>query len=1091
VNGNGNGNGSGSGSGKTLLPPLCAAALLTGFGGLLLQLAWLRRYGLLLGNTSLAAAQVLGVFLLGIGVGGLLVARARRSGVPLARASLLYAGVACAALLAEPALRTLPPLPIGLAQFSLLLVPGLPALGMGAAFPLLFAGLPRGAGAAAAGQLTGANLLGAVGGALTGGNFLLLECGLARGGQIAGACYLLAAMLVAWVARRTARPVPGAIALPPPVVPRTTVADRRLALGAGMLLVGCEVLCLRRLPFFLEGMQPTLCGIIAAVLVWNAAGAALLTPLLHKVLGARAAPLAAAAALLACNLGLHEHLVPALSRWPVESTAGMHVRVFVGASAAIALPCLCLGAVVPLLLAPFLHPETRSPIAGVLFGVQGLGELLGALLVGHALPALLPQAFFAGAPLLLSLAVLAVLRPAFGTTWTLLLAAAVSALALLGVSGAGTLFDPAPPARGSRFDRAHDYVHLGHRVDAALTASVAYNRAVHSMVLFTDEFRATETGPNTAYMRVLGHLPFLLRADLGRAAVIALGTGTTFDAVAAWPDVRHIDVVELSAAVVAVADRFTADGPVPDGRTPGFAREPRARLHLTDGRAFLARCAPASLDLITMEPLLPYAPGTSALYSAEFYALAGRALRPHGLLVQWLPTHALPNATFDTLLATFAQAFTHTSVWLVDHSTILVGSTLPHAPTREQLDARYAGLPDALRGALHEAGLAGATDVLAALVTSAPQAVPAATPARVLHDDAPFIERLAYWSGTTRLLFLPDNLLRLAGMALAEPDAGVWRDVRKHRLGGLHNLAQAAFPAERTLAPRRALLDFDAARVRAPDSVLLHREQARAARLVWEEQIAGSATVAQAQPAAERLLQNDPGSALALAALAANASDDEQRRRRLRAACALDPLLPRHLPPAFVMPDVRVDSVSPREDLGTLPAGAALAAAALGDGARAVAWRGTFPARVGQSLCALAHTRALTGAEKGALRPLLDPWLWQQLGTAVQARGGDLASELLPLWRRDLPALATLRAILDAPAASRVALAHSVGGRPDAAACELLARLLLDADSDVRRAAGGALTRTAGKRIPYDPEGAESARAEAAAALRRLHNPPP
>ena len=56
------------------------AALFTGFGGLLLQLAWLRRYGLLMGNTSVAAAQVLGVFLLGIGAGGLLVARTRMAG---------------------------------------------------------------------------------------------------------------------------------------------------------------------------------------------------------------------------------------------------------------------------------------------------------------------------------------------------------------------------------------------------------------------------------------------------------------------------------------------------------------------------------------------------------------------------------------------------------------------------------------------------------------------------------------------------------------------------------------------------------------------------------------------------------------------------------------------------------------------------------------------------------------------------------------------------------------------------------------------------------------------------------------------------
>ena len=106
-----------------------------------------------------------------------------------------------------------------------------------------------------------------------------------------------------------------------------------------------------------------------------------------------------------------------------------------------------------------------------------------------------------------------------------------------------------------------------------------------------------------------------------------------------------------------VVDHFAGDGPVPTGTAPRFVSDPRTRVHLTDGRRWLAERPAASLDLVTMEPLLPYAPGTTALYSAEFYAAAREALAPGGMVVQWLPTHALQRRDFEVLLATFARSF--------------------------------------------------------------------------------------------------------------------------------------------------------------------------------------------------------------------------------------------------------------------------------------------------------------------------------------------------------------------------------------------------------------------------------------------------
>lgn len=1068
-----------------------AVALLTGFGGLLLELVWLRRYGLLLGNTAGAAAVVLGVYLSGLGVGGWLIGRAPRAPARALRAAAgLYFLVAALALGSEATLREFTHLGGVPALGALVLIPGVATVAMGAAFPLLF-GRPAGAdsGRRAAwhtGLLVGANLAGSVLGVTLGANWLVPELGMLASTQTAAAAYGLAAAAAYGMHRRGPRPLLGSAVLPAAPIPSLPPGTLGLAAASGFALLGFEVLLLRRLPFALEGFQPTLAGIVAAVLAWSTVGAALGTPLLQRVLGGRAPVAAFGLGLLACSLGLHEWLAPSLARWPVDSTLGMHARVALVTTVAAGLPSFCLGAVVPLLLTPFVHPQTRAPLAGRLFAAQGFGALGGAVVTGHALPMVVPQAFFAVAPALLSLLAVGLAWRACGAWGSALLTAAVATAACLGVSGAGAPWAPSPPAAGSRYDHAGSYRHLAHATDATLTASVAYNRRNHSLILFTDEFRATETGPNTAYMRALGHLPLLLEPAVQRAAVIALGTGITFDALAAWQQPRSIDVVEISAAVVGLAPWFTADGPIPDGRAAGFARDPRAHLHVTDGRAYLARCAPASLDLITMEPLLPYAPGTLPLYTTEFYALARRALTEVGMLVQWVPTHAMPAAMFDTLLLTFAAAFPHTSVWLVDHSTLLVGSTRPHLGNVDGLATRFPTLDSSLRLALHETGLGGIEDVQVALVGTAVRARLEAVGARVVGDDRPFLERLPYWSGVERLGFLATNLARLGEIAALEPAGGAWREARLRRLSGLVHLANAALGGEAELG--RAALDLDAARARAPHSVLLHREQTRALRALQEAQVLAAGPGMLAQRAATQHLARDPGSPLLWLALA----DDTPpaRAAAVARARALDPEFTATAPRAFgTFPPP--SAPSPREDLGRLPAGADLLIAATGDSPRAVALRGTFPTRVAHAAIAVAAQRSLAATEAAAARQVLDPWSLAMFGAAIAARGGDVAAELLPLWRRDQPVPPAAAKLVSGEAAARAALADALGGRRDATTCDLLADLLVDPDEGVRVAASVALFRTAGDKVPYDPKADESAWRAAAAAVRALHNPAP
>lgn len=1062
-----------------MLARALAAALLAGFGGLAFELAALRRAGLLLGNTAEASSAVVGVFLLGLGIGGFLASRrALRAGAASA-VWIAYGGVALAVRVGVTGLGAIdPPGPLAGALILAICVL-VPATVMGFAFPLLFAFAPR----LAPGWIVAANLAGSVGAAFFAGNFLLPGLGIDATAWIASGCYALAAL----AAMRA--PDPGGAELPPSAVDAVLPIGRRaasLAVAAGLLTVGFEVLLFRRLPFFLEGFQPTVSGVLAACLLALTAGSAASAFIRNRGAGARwAARALIAGAVLVC-VGLHERVGPVLAMLPVSSDLGLHGRVLGGALVA-AIPLIPLGAVVPALLVDVRSAE-RGRAAGLLFLWQGVGSLAGSLLVGELLPIAVPTAFFVlagpGAALVAIGVAVAWGRPSASGVVTLL---GVLGSVALGLGGAGTPWEPSPPVRGSRYDRPDAYVPLAHRTDPITTASVVYDRAHHSTVLFTDEFRAAYTGPGTSYMQVLGHLPFLLRDDLDDVAVLALGTGTTAEAVRVWPRPAHIHVVEISRAVFALCDRFATDGPASAARPAPFRVDPRTEVHLTDGRRWLATRAPESLDLLTMEPLLPYAPGTAPLYSAEFYRAVRTCLRPGGLCVQWVPTHAMPRAMFETLLGTFADGFDHTSVWLVDQSTLLVGSRdRPHLPTPDVLAQRLRSAPADAQRTLHEAGIASVEDFAAAcLLASAPTLFPEA---ERLGDDRPFLEQIGYWSGAMRLSFYPDNLGALGELVAAASreshPLGGSTAVRALRLEGL------AARASVLLAPDQAAISVArAAQARSglPGSTLLHAEETLALRALTLDR-ARTDSVDVVRAAARRLVERDPGSA-EVQVLAGGDSEAVAR------ALAVDPTVGLRAAWAFSLAGVPAPTdvvPGPLESLSVLPEGPALVAAAATDDPLGAALRAAYRVRVGRALVAELGRRPLDrSGEVRALTQVLDPALWEEATAVVLgARGGVAAlEELSPAWRRDLPVPASfaLLASADDPAL-RIRFVEALDGRRGARVAAVLADLALDENRSVRVAASVAAFRAFGASAAFDPDASETERQRAADRLRALHN---
>jgi hypothetical protein len=255
--------------------------------------------------------------------------------------------------------------------------------------------------------------------------------------------------------------------------------------------------------------------------------------------------------------------------------------------------------------------------------------------------------------------------------------------------------------------------------------------------------------------------------------VICFGTGTTAGAVAAHPGVKRLEVAEVSRAVLDLAPWFK-------DANRGVLDDPRTHVLVDDGRDALLLHAP-DLDVITLEPLMPYSPAGLPFYTREFYELARDRLRDGGVVCQWVPVHAMPVAMFAALLRTFFEVFPDGNLWFFEQSNVLVARKGAAGPSRTTLEARFesvaadvaaAGYPTL--GLLASAFVASGADVLS---TPAPDS---AWSARPVTDLDPWPEYHATPRGTRpRYLtrYLVDTLGYLASLTERASD-------REDPLGG-------------------------------------------------------------------------------------------------------------------------------------------------------------------------------------------------------------------------------------------------------------------------------------------------------------------
>jgi len=705
--------------------------VLTGFAGLVYEVAWQKYLATLLGSHGEATAAVLGIFLGGLSVGYALFGRATHWLVERARgrmrpARLLYfyalveAGIGLYAL-AFPTLFTaaqklsllVPHQSAGLGfafdfALSTLLI-GPPTVLMGGTIPVLtlaLAGDLRHATRVHA-CVYGFNTAGAFVGALAGGYFLIPLLGLDGAVYLMGCVNLASAALFAQLERGAAGIEPDLTATSVATPVARFGAWASVALLAGFAMMALQVTFNRVGALAFGASQFTFASIVAVFVACIALGSLAVSALDQiprgLVVGSQWLLVLLLFPLYAVmqDAGYWAHVIRVLF-YPVDAAFyAYHVLNFEAMFLVLAVPIGLSGALLPLLFHA-LRREVRElgSVAGRLYAWNTFGSLVGALFGGylllfwldlHQIYRIAMAALAVGAAILTFL----VLRGRARALGAVLLLPTLVAIALL----------PrwSPERLSAGLFRSRHYGALSFLGPDRLFAErdigkvVFYDDGPTSTVTVVDPDGSAENRSilvngksdgslTTDYptMALTALIPALMADSHENCFVVGYGTGVTTGMVASLDETRHVTVAEISNGVIEAAPYF-------DAGNLGASQNPKVSIRRGDAYRVLLG-SQDRYDVIISEPSNPWVVGVEMLYSREFLEAARQHLTPGGVYAQWFHAYESDPEVLDLVLRTYASVFPYISVWYTLASDyVVLGFDRPeHALDVAALEERFA-----------------------------------------------------------------------------------------------------------------------------------------------------------------------------------------------------------------------------------------------------------------------------------------------------------------------------------------------------------------------------------------------------------------
>ena len=675
---------------------LSGILFLSGASALLFETLWLRLSGLTFGNSVWAAALILSSFMGGLALGTAIAANLRVRRRPLhvyAALEVFVAIFGCAIVFALPVIgQWLRPLfqtlwnhhPIlNALRFSLsFLILLAPTTAMGLTLPVLIDDpvLRRQEFGQAIGILYGFNTLGAVVGALAGEGVLVRAFGLHGTALFAGLINCAAALLALIVARSERLPVESDLPRRKRwkidySVPWTLLFA---SLGGGAILLCLEVAWFRFLRLYVASSSTAFSIMLAVVLAGIGFGG-VASALLHRWISrlSQTLPLLFLGAALATLLSYLFFPIPVLQKSAGSAWQDFYFdswREIAVLALALMFPVAFLsGILFPAIVARVQkRVENRMNTVGITTLFNTTGAAIGPLLASFVL---LPRIGFQTTLIVCAtayavLAILVIDRQ----SWSLRKASAVVVLAVAGAFILVLAFFPHRRVEEhfahAREPYARDGSHLIRKIEGTADTLQLLRRDFlgepYYHRLITNAFTMSDTRwRNQRYMRMFAYLPLALCPNSKEALLICYGCGVTADALCHDARLKHIDIVDISREVLALAgDYSTYPNPLQDARVNTFVQ---------DGRFFL-QASPKTYDLITGEPPPPKVAGSVNLYTQEFFSLMQARLNDGGIATFWLPIYQMKVEEAKAILHAFHNAFPEAAVFAnADEEWIMMG----------------------------------------------------------------------------------------------------------------------------------------------------------------------------------------------------------------------------------------------------------------------------------------------------------------------------------------------------------------------------------------------------------------------------------
>lgn len=126
------------------------------------------------------------------------------------------------------------------------------------------------------------------------------------------------------------------------------------------------------------------------------------------------------------------------------------------------------------------------------------------------------------------------------------------------------------------------------------------------------------------YHEMITHVPMAVHPAVKNVLVIGAGDGGVIRELTRYPEIEHIDLVEIDELVVEVCKKYLP-------KTSCRLDDPRLSIHYEDGVRFVRSCE-EQYDLIIVDSTDPFGPG-EGLFTREFYGSCFKALCKDGIMV--------------------------------------------------------------------------------------------------------------------------------------------------------------------------------------------------------------------------------------------------------------------------------------------------------------------------------------------------------------------------------------------------------------------------------------------------------------------------